>query len=251
MGPRPPSPTLPRKGGGGAAGSGGDTPPDVPDCGPERAVRAPSPLAGEGLAGEGRGGGVRIADAGSARIGPNAVIRMAEALRSAGGEACAARVFHAAGLDAWLDAPPTAMTGEEEVARLHRMVAGCLPAAAAEAVALDAGRRTARYILAHRIPRAACWLLRALPAGPSARLLIGAIGRNAWTFAGSGRFAARPGRPFVLTIAANPIAVPGCAWHRGVFEGLFQALVSPRARVSEGACCALGATACRFEIALD
>jgi len=182
------------------------------------------------------------------RIGPNAVSQMAAALSARGHGDGAASVFHAAGLGALLTEPPKTMVPEGAVARLHSAVPACFPQAQADALAFDAGRRTAAYILANRIPRPAQWLLRALPPRPAARLLLGAIGRNAWTFAGSGRFHAEPGRPARLAIAANPIAVPGCPWHRGVFAGLFAALVAPHASVRETACCARGAPECRFEI---
>lgn len=183
-------------------------------------------------------------------IGPNAVTQVAASLRARSGEARTRMVFCCAGLREALDHPPETMTDEGAVARLHHRVA---QEADGEALLADAGRRTADYILAHRIPRPAQWLLRALPPGPAARLLLSAIGRNAWTFAGSGRFRACPGRPAVVEIAANPIATPGCPWHRAVFAGLFEALVSSRAVVDPPACrgcagCGSAAAVCRFEI---
>jgi divinyl protochlorophyllide a 8-vinyl-reductase len=185
----------------------------------------------------------------TARVGPNAVIQTAEALAAHGGEALASRAFRAADCERMLVEPPTEMVPEDVAARLHRAVLDALPPAEADAVAADAGRRTAAYILAHRIPRPVQWLLRALPPRPAARMLTGAIGRHAWTFAGSGAFSGRPGNPVVLEIAGNPLALPGCPWHRAVFAGLYGALVSSRVRVRETACCACGASSCRYEIA--
>ena len=75
-------------------------------------------------------------------------------------------------------------------------------------------------------------MLEALPASLASRQLLSAIARHAWTFAGSGRY------------AAGPV----CHWHAGVFETLFRTLVHPRSRARETACCAAGAPACRFEI---
>ncbi|MEM1431648.1 MAG: V4R domain-containing protein, partial [Pseudomonadota bacterium] len=43
---------------------------------------------------------------------------------------------------------------------------------------------------------------------------------------------------------------PLCHWHAAVFERLFRVLVSPESSVTEVACCAMGAPACRFEIRL-
>ncbi|MEO0821052.1 MAG: bacteriochlorophyll 4-vinyl reductase, partial [Pseudomonadota bacterium] len=192
------------------------------------------------------------AAAGAALVGPNAVLQTAQALRAHGGEALAARIFAEAGLPALLAAPPEGMVPERVAADLHRALAASLPEAEAQAVARDAGRRTADYLLAHRIPRPAQWLLRALPGRLAARLLLAAIGRHAWTFAGSGRFEGALGREGLVRIAihANPLALPGGPWHAAVFERLFRALVSRESRVRSVASCADGHPACRFEISL-
>lgn len=189
----------------------------------------------------------------AARIGPNAAIQLAEALRAFHGEETARAVFASAGLEPWLDAPPDAMIDEREAARLHREVAAALPVAEAQAVAVEAGRRTGAYILAHRIPSMAHVLLKALPNALALPLLLTAIGAHAWTFAGSGAFSVAGRR---IRIARNPLAVvsseggPGCAWHAAVFETLLRTLVSRRIVVSETRCCAVGDAACTFEIRL-
>jgi divinyl protochlorophyllide a 8-vinyl-reductase len=97
-------------------------------------------------------------------------------------------------------------------------------------------------------------VLKRLPAALAERALLAAVGRHAWTFAGSGRFASRPGTPTVVEIADNPLCrgvsaeAPACDHHAATFERLWRALASPRARVVETACCACGAPACRFEL---
>jgi divinyl protochlorophyllide a 8-vinyl-reductase len=184
------------------------------------------------------------------RVGPNAVLQVAAALRARGGEPAARRVFETAGLAELLDQPPSAMIDERLAASLHRSLRRALAPAEANAVAREAGRLTADYILTYRIPGPAQALLRISPQTLAARLLVSAIGRNAWTFAGSGQFRSIAGSPIVLEIAANPLAMGGCLWHGAVFEGLFKNLVSSRAGVREVACCELGAEACRFEVEL-
>lgn len=182
------------------------------------------------------------------RIGPNAIIQVAQALRALHGEALARRVFGAAGLSALLDHPPERMTDERIVAALHRTLHTLLPADDAAEVAAEAGTRTADYLLARRIPRPVQWLLCALPARLAAPLLLRAIERNAWTFAGSGRVFVTPGTPAVIEIEDNPVATGPCHYHIAVFTRLFQVLVHPRAEVRETLCCASGAAACRFAI---
>lgn len=188
------------------------------------------------------------------RIGPNAITRVAEAL----GPVRAPPVFRHAGLAAYLASPPQAMVDEGEVIALHAALRADLGEAEARRVADDAGRRTAAYLLAHRIPAAAQRLLKVLPAGMAARVLLRAIDGHAWTFAGSGRFSAQftgdRYRSVVLTIAHNPLcrgvhsAEPACDYYRAVFERLFRALVHPGARVVETACEACGDPACVFEV---
>ena len=92
----------------------------------------------------------------STLIGPNAILQIAEALRAAGGEELTERLFLEAGLGTFLLAPPEEMVGEELVARLHETVAEHLASEEARMIAVDAGRRTARYILAQEPAGASC-----------------------------------------------------------------------------------------------
>jgi divinyl protochlorophyllide a 8-vinyl-reductase len=196
-----------------------------------------------------------IAGAPAARIGPNAVTRMAEALRALHGEAVAARVFTAAALGEMLCDPPQRMIDERDVARLHRTAHAALGAVAAAAVARDAGARTGTYLLAHRIPRPVQWLLRRLPAAIAARLLVAAIARHAWTFAGSGVFDVRWQRGGVrLAIEHCPLcrevvaSDPACDFYCATLERLFGELVRAGSTVTEVACQACGGEACVFEV---
>jgi divinyl protochlorophyllide a 8-vinyl-reductase len=184
------------------------------------------------------------------RVGPNAVLQVAAALTAQDGAPAAARLFAAAGLDAMWHAPPSDMIDQADAARLHQALRQHLEPAHAALVAADAGRRTADYLLANRIPKAAQLVLRALPAGLATRLLLQAISRNAWTFAGSGQVTVQAGNPASITIAANPLATAPCDWHIAVFQRLFRALVHSNCTVRETACCGDGAPACRFEIAI-
>jgi divinyl protochlorophyllide a 8-vinyl-reductase len=188
------------------------------------------------------------------RIGPNAITRVAEALRRTGGENLERRVFHAARLGGYLGRHPEKMVDEAEVTRLHRALRATLGADRAREVSRDAGYATGDYLLAHRIPRLVQAMLKLAPAPLAAHVLMGAIGRHAWTFAGSGAFAWTPGRPVRFEICGNPICrgavsdEPVCDYYAATFERLFRTLVHPCAEVVETECEALGADACRFEI---
>ncbi|MGF1659083.1 MAG: bacteriochlorophyll 4-vinyl reductase [Rubrimonas sp.] len=180
----------------------------------------------------------------SGRIGPNAVTRLAEALTAAAGRDATAALFAQAGLSHHLAAPPERMVEEADVVALHRALAETRPDA--EAVAAEAGARTARYLLAHRIPKPVQALLRVTPPGLAARILLAAIRKNAWTFAGTGAFAAQAGRDARVEVIGGPFAAPGAAaaplaqFYASVFESLFRRLVSARTQVRaearDGAC---------------
>ncbi|CAL75531.1 4-vinyl protochlorophyllide reductase (Bacteriochlorophyll synthase 23 kDa chain) (4-vinyl reductase) [Bradyrhizobium sp. ORS 278] len=193
-------------------------------------------------------------DHAAGRIGPNAIIQTAEALRLLLGEDIARRVFAAARLDAYLSAPPADMVDEAEVIRLHLALRRTLDDDTARAVATRAGHLTGAYLLAHRIPSAAQRLLRLLPARLAARALSRAIAAHAWTFAGTGTFTARPGRPTIYEISHCPLCRGQngdhaiCDFYAATFETLFARLVHPNARAREIGCEATGASACRFEI---
>lgn len=182
------------------------------------------------------------------KVGPNAIIQLADVLADRLGIEERAAALHAAGLAKYLAADPERMTDEREAAALHRVVQA-RRAGDWDELSWEAGERTAEYLLANRIPKGAQWLLRRMPAAWSARMLLRAIRSHAWTFAGSGDFSARMERGgVVIAISANPIAMPGCPWHRGVFTRLFQELVSPRALVLHEKCCAHGGAACTYRI---
>ena len=183
-----------------------------------------------------------------ATVGPNAVIQTAAALQAIAGAAARDAIFAAAGCRDLIDAPPQAMIDEAVPARLFAALRNHLPTTEADAVLYDAGRRTADYVIANRIPGFARALLKALPAPLAAPLLLSAIAKNAWTFAGSGTCRVAPGCPHRIEIEANPLATPGCPWHRGVFARMFEVLVDRGAHVSHGACCATGASVCQFQI---
>ena len=186
------------------------------------------------------------------RIGPNALLQLVPVLEAAIGARLTAQLFAQAGVDR---VPHDAMIAEGPVALVHQSIRARLPDRA-PALLRQAGLGTGDYILAHRIPKVAQRLLRLLPRRLAARLLARAIARNAWTFAGSGQFRIVSVRPMVFEIGDNPVVRgevalhPICDWHVAVFERLFAELTDPQVTVTETACCACGAPACRFALLL-
>lgn len=187
-----------------------------------------------------------------ARIGPNAITRVAEALSAQGLNP--APCFEAAGLSHYLAQPPETMVIETEVIDLHHHLREQLGIERARAISFDAGLRTGDYLLAHRIPKNAQRILRLLPPGPSSKILLKAIGKHAWTFSGSGDFGVRQWTPLQVSIRDCPLCrdvvtdTPLCDFYTGAFERLFRTLVSKETEVQEIACGAMGEPACIFEM---
>lgn len=184
---------------------------------------------------------------GAGLIGPNAVLQLVPVLDTAIGAEARVALMEQAGV-AMPDG--TAMIPEGEAARLHRLVRLRVPGA--RELLAAAGRGTADYILAHRIPGPVQRVLTLLPAPFAARALSAAITRHAWTFAGSGGFRALT--PWVFEISGNPLVAgergedPICQWHSAVFQRLYHVLVARGCGCREVACASAGASACRFEI---
>lgn len=187
---------------------------------------------------------------GEARVGPNAVIQLANALRDRLGAGEARRFFERCGHAALFDSPPDDMIPQTVPAALMTALWTHYDHHTANGIAADAGRRTADYIIAHRIPRVAQMAFRLMPRKTGAGLLLSAIERHAWTFAGSGACKTSGTQPFLISIRDNPLALPQCCWHVAVFERLFRRLISGDAVVSHAGCCLDGGAACIFEIEL-
>lgn len=162
-----------------------------------------------------------------ALIGPNAVLQTVAVMEERLGHAETRAIL----TDAQIEALPSGehMIPEVDALRLHRWAAlhdpvGCF------VIAEEAGARTADYILAHRIPRPAQWLLRRLPARLAAPLLMKAIAKHAWTFIGAGAFAATGGWRFSIDRSeAGDVVLPPDSlfhWYAAVFTRLYRALVA-------------------------
>jgi divinyl protochlorophyllide a 8-vinyl-reductase len=188
------------------------------------------------------------------RIGPNAIIQVAGALRDRFGALLAEPLVHdATGYS--MSAMPSDMVDEREAQALMRAVVDKVGPWLACSVMREGGHRTGDYLLANRIPRIAQWAMRLAPRRVGLALLLRAMSANAWTFAGSGQFCVRPtsGIPELVfehcTMCRDMHADRAmCDFYAGTFERLIQAVVSRYASVVEVECMAHGGSACRFEI---
>jgi divinyl protochlorophyllide a 8-vinyl-reductase len=192
--------------------------------------------------------------AAEAVIGPNAITRMAQALSNRVGDELCAEIFSAAGISGYLKEPPTRMAPQSEVSRLHCETYARLGESRAAVVAWEAGLLTGDYLLANRIPLTAQRLLKLTPRALSARILVAAIARHSWTFAGGGIFSYAFDPHLRLTIAGSPICLalhtqqPACHYFAATFERVFGEMLGPSLHVVESKCEATGASACVFDV---
>ncbi len=167
------------------------------------------------------------AQASHALIGPNAVLQTVAVMEERLGPVATRAIL----ADARIEALPTGetMIAERHALRLHRWLALHDPLGSF-AIAEDAGARTADYIIAHRIPRPAAWLLRRLPPRLAAPLLMSAIRRHAWTFVGAGTFGVDGGWRFTIdrSDAGDAVLPPDSLfhWYAAVFTRLYRELVA-------------------------
>jgi len=168
-----------------------------------------------------------------ALIGPNAVLQLVHAMDRRLGHTPAQIICEAAGLSTLPDG--TAMIPESDALHLHEVL-NCLAPTEAMGIAVQAGRGTADYIIANRIPRVIAALLRALPASLAAPLLMAAIRKHAWTFIGSGEFTPHTAWQFTIdrsgSGAAGSVPETTFEWYAAVFERLYQSLVGPDCKCS-------------------
>ena len=183
------------------------------------------------------------------KIGPNAVIQLGHVVRGMLGPAAATDLYRAAAISSLLDDPPEKMVDEQVPAVLFQTLWQMFPDQA-PMLAADAGRRTADYVVANRIPRMARHIFALSPRQIGTWLLLKAIARNAWTFVGSGKCETQFGHPCLISITDNPLKTPDCIWHTAVFERLFDQLVASGARVLHTAHQGQDARICTFEVVL-
>ncbi len=185
------------------------------------------------------------------RIGPNVLIQTAHALAHRLGRDTASRVLQVSTHHTF-DTLPTEMVDEATANALMRHLVESFGLPFARTVMRDAGERTGDYLLANRIPALARLTLPALPTRLALRILLAAISRHTWTFAGSAKVEILLGMPAVISISGCPMCAgiksdtPICDFYVGTFHRLAQALLGPRGYADEITCEARGDSACRF-----
>jgi divinyl protochlorophyllide a 8-vinyl-reductase len=191
----------------------------------------------------------------AARIGPNAIIQTIAALREVYTPEVL-RTLLAGEAEVYLSHLPHEMIPEVQFHELVDLLTVRLGVERAGDILHRSGERTADYVRANRIPAPIRTLLGLLPAPLSLRLLLPAISKHAWTFAGSGAFSFDLGRTPSVSIGRSAsletsgIAAVLCRYYCGAFTQMLRRLVSPRISLREVNCQARGDHACVFQIVM-
>ncbi|NTV63236.1 MAG: bacteriochlorophyll 4-vinyl reductase [Oscillochloris sp.] len=191
----------------------------------------------------------------AARIGPNAIIQTIASLREVYAPDELPKLL-VGGAEVYLSQLPHEMIPEEQFHALVKLLTPRLGTEQAGAILYRSGERTADYVRANRLPGPFRSLLGILPAQLGLRLLLIAISKHAWTFAGSGTFTFGIGRTPWISIGTpidhdtSAISAVLCRYYCGSFTQLLRQVVSQRIELRETSCQARGGNACVYQIVL-
>lgn len=187
-------------------------------------------------------------------IGPNSIIQTVAALEEIYGPLRGRAIRRSGKPLGWLDRLPDSMVNERQFHALVETIVGQVGAEEAGRVLHRSGQLTAGYLLSHRIPRPMQALLRVLPRRLGLKILLSAIRRHAWTFAGSGSFDYALGDRSLITLSSPVLgsdpAVAGavCHYYRSCIAELLKTLVDLRIVLVDLACQARRDQHCRYQI---
>ena len=166
------------------------------------------------------------------KIGPNSIIQTVAALEAAYGKTKAETMLSKIGQGYLVGNLPKEMVEE---AKFHTLVGALqkeIGETATSRILQESGERTARYLLKVRIPGIFQKLVKLLPPRPAFKLLLFAISKNAWTFAGSGEFAYTMKRPPEISVKVTFPTLPVVGnFYLGTFTALLQELVNPTTKI--------------------
>ena len=166
------------------------------------------------------------------KIGPNSIIQTVAALEAAYGKTKAETMLSKIGQGYLVGNLPKEMVEE---AKFHTLVGALqkeIGETATSRILQESGERTARYLLKVRIPGIFQKFVKLLPPRPAFKLLLFAISKNAWTFAGSGEFAYTMTRPPEISVKVTFPTQPVVGnFYLGTFTALLQELVNPTTKI--------------------
>jgi divinyl protochlorophyllide a 8-vinyl-reductase len=172
----------------------------------------------------------------AALIGPNALIQTVRALHELVGPSATFAVLARADRLDLLDQSPGEMVHAAEFTALVDALFATLPRSDATRVLFRSGELTAAYVIRNRIPAPIRLLLRGLPPSFALRLLLRAIRRHSYTFAGAAQFHYELRPTPLITLTGDPATgtLPASRvedYYHGAFSTFMRTLVTHKARV--------------------
>lgn len=181
------------------------------------------------------------------RIGPNSIIQTVAALEASFGKEQAKELLRKIGQGHFIGNLPSEMVEESKFHALVTALDQEIGSQKTGAILEESGSRTAQYLLRVRIPGLFQKLLKLLPAGPAFTLFLFAISKNAWTFAGSGKFSYTTGKnPSITVVVTHPSVPVVGSFYLGTFTYLLEQLVNPNVKIRADIREEAGAITCRY-----
>ena len=166
------------------------------------------------------------------KIGPNSIIQTVTALEENYGKSKAETILRKIGQGYLIGNLPKEMV--EEI-KFHTLVGALnkeIGSTATANILKESGERTARYLMRVRIPAPFQKLVKLLPPRLAFRMLLFAISKNAWTFAGSGEFRysmiTQPEISVKVTFPSQPVVGN---FYLGNFTALLKEMVNPKTSI--------------------
>ncbi|HHE08000.1 MAG TPA: bacteriochlorophyll 4-vinyl reductase [Chlorobaculum parvum] len=162
------------------------------------------------------------------RIGPNSIIQTIGALESGYGKNETEKLLKKMGQGYLIGNLPSEMVEESKFHSLVTALQKEIGDKSTASILKESGDRTAKYLLKVRIPGPFQSIVKLLPAWLAFKVLLFAISKNAWTFAGSGEFSygskLSPNIMVKVTFPSHPVVGN---FYLGTFTALLRELVNP------------------------
>jgi len=166
------------------------------------------------------------------KIGPNSIIQTSESLREHCGNEVKDKVMKAAELEHYIQELPSEMVSETDFHDFVVTLFNDQGKLMTQEILQDSGERTAVYLLKNRIPGLFQSLVKPLPNKWGLKMLLFAISKNAWTFAGSGEFSYNVGeKSFIKVIVKHPSLPVVSNFYLGTFKRLLGELISSKIEI--------------------
>ncbi|MEI6847683.1 MAG: bacteriochlorophyll 4-vinyl reductase [Chlorobiaceae bacterium] len=168
----------------------------------------------------------------TSKIGPNSIIQTIAALETKYSKTKAENILRKIGQGYLIGNLPKEMVDESKFHSLVIALQKELGNEQTASILKESGERTAQYLLKVRIPSIFQKLLKLLPPRSAFKLFLFAISKNAWTFAGSGKFSYTTNRlPEITVRVTYPTHMAVGNFYLGTFTTLLQTLVNKKTKI--------------------